>query len=136
MRTSQKYDSKCSQQEKAQRFGWWNWDDWSKIHDVFLFFLVFFFLFLLFFYDLSIFQSCTFNTTSIWATEPLKHLAFQSCLCDVNSCWIVFLCVIFRLYAQVDFCQLQVNTLRRYKRHYKLQTRPGLNKSQLVEVWT
>ena len=35
---------------------------------------------------------------------------------------------------QVDFCQLQVNTLRRYKRHYKLQTRPGLNKSQLVEV--
>ncbi|XP_074619712.1 histone deacetylase complex subunit SAP30L-like isoform X2 [Acropora palmata] len=34
---------------------------------------------------------------------------------------------------EVDFCQLQVNTLRRYKRHYKLQTRPGLNKSQLVE---
>lgn len=36
--------------------------------------------------------------------------------------------------AEVDFCQLQVNTLRRYKRHYKLQTRPGLNKSQLVET--
>ncbi|XP_067042059.1 LOW QUALITY PROTEIN: histone deacetylase complex subunit SAP30 homolog [Acropora muricata] len=35
---------------------------------------------------------------------------------------------------EVDFCQLQVNTLRRYKRHYKLQTRPGLNKSQLVEA--
>jgi hypothetical protein len=35
---------------------------------------------------------------------------------------------------QVDFCSLQVNTLRRYKRHYKLQTRPGLNKAQLVEV--
>ncbi|KAK3699935.1 hypothetical protein QZH41_016597 [Actinostola sp. cb2023] len=34
----------------------------------------------------------------------------------------------------VDFCSLQVNTLRRYKRHYKLQTRPGLNKAQLVET--
>lgn len=35
---------------------------------------------------------------------------------------------------QVDLFQLQVNTLRRYKRHYKLQTRPGLNKAQLAEV--
>ncbi|EDO36011.1 predicted protein [Nematostella vectensis] len=34
----------------------------------------------------------------------------------------------------VDFCTLQVNTLRRYKRHYKLQTRQGLNKAQLVET--
>eukprot|EP00118_Oscarella_pearsei_P025451 m.308209 g.308209 ORF g.308209 m.308209 type:complete len:102 (+) comp43568_c0_seq1:136-441(+) len=34
----------------------------------------------------------------------------------------------------VDLGQLQVNTLRRYKRHFKLQTRPGLNKAQLVEV--
>ncbi|KAG7217184.1 hypothetical protein INR49_027725 [Caranx melampygus] len=34
----------------------------------------------------------------------------------------------------VDLFQLQVNTLRRYKRHYKLQTRPGLNKAQLAEV--
>lgn len=37
---------------------------------------------------------------------------------------------------QVDLFQLQVNTLRRYKRHYKLQTRPGLNKAQLAEVYT
>lgn len=37
---------------------------------------------------------------------------------------------------QVDLFQLQVNTLRRYKRHYKLQTRPGLNKAQLAEVTT
>ncbi|XP_068837048.1 histone deacetylase complex subunit SAP30L isoform X3 [Capricornis sumatraensis] len=29
---------------------------------------------------------------------------------------------------------LQVNTLRRYKRHYKLQTRPGFNKAQLAET--
>lgn len=35
---------------------------------------------------------------------------------------------------QVDLFQLQVNTLRRYKRHYKIQTRPGLNKAQLAEV--
>ncbi|XP_077182588.1 histone deacetylase complex subunit SAP30L isoform X2 [Paroedura picta] len=28
----------------------------------------------------------------------------------------------------------EVNTLRRYKRHYKLQTRPGLNKAQLAET--
>uniref|UniRef100_A0A493U449 Sin3A associated protein 30 n=1 Tax=Anas platyrhynchos platyrhynchos TaxID=8840 RepID=A0A493U449_ANAPP len=34
---------------------------------------------------------------------------------------------------EVDLYQLQVNTLRRYKRHFKLQTRPGLNKAQLVE---
>nr|XP_023492050.1 histone deacetylase complex subunit SAP30 isoform X4 [Equus caballus] len=34
----------------------------------------------------------------------------------------------------VDLYQLQVNTLRRYKRHFKLPTRPGLNKAQLVEV--
>uniref|UniRef100_A0AAZ3Q8M4 Histone deacetylase complex subunit SAP30L n=1 Tax=Oncorhynchus tshawytscha TaxID=74940 RepID=A0AAZ3Q8M4_ONCTS len=35
---------------------------------------------------------------------------------------------------EVDLFQLQVNTLRRYKRHYKLQTRPGLNKAQLAEI--
>ncbi|XP_069797308.1 histone deacetylase complex subunit SAP30L isoform X3 [Narcine bancroftii] len=35
---------------------------------------------------------------------------------------------------EVDLFQLQVNTLRRYKRHFKLQTRPGLNKAQLAEV--
>ena len=35
---------------------------------------------------------------------------------------------------QVDFLQLQMNTLRRYKRHYKLQLKPGTNKVQLVEV--
>ncbi len=34
----------------------------------------------------------------------------------------------------VDLFQLQVNTLRRYKRHYKLQTKPGLNKAQLAET--
>jgi len=34
----------------------------------------------------------------------------------------------------VDFFQLQMNTLRRYKRHYKLQLKPGTNKIQLVEV--
>ncbi|XP_030168603.1 histone deacetylase complex subunit SAP30 isoform X1 [Lynx canadensis] len=34
---------------------------------------------------------------------------------------------------EVDLYQLQVNTLRRYKRHFKLSTRPGLNKAQLVE---
>lgn len=34
----------------------------------------------------------------------------------------------------VDLLALQVNTLRRYKKHYRIQTRPGLNKSQLAEV--
>uniref|UniRef100_H2Y675 Histone deacetylase complex subunit SAP30 Sin3 binding domain-containing protein n=1 Tax=Ciona savignyi TaxID=51511 RepID=H2Y675_CIOSA len=29
--------------------------------------------------------------------------------------------------------QLQMNTLRRYKKYYKLQTRQGLSKAQLVE---
>lgn len=35
---------------------------------------------------------------------------------------------------EVDWYQLQVNTLRRYKRHYKVPTRPGLNKAQLADV--
>lgn len=33
----------------------------------------------------------------------------------------------------VDLQQLQVNTLRRYKRHFRVQTKPGLNKLQLAE---
>lgn len=37
-------------------------------------------------------------------------------------------------YPVVDLSSLQVNTLRRYKRHYRVTTKPGLNKSQLVEV--
>lgn len=35
---------------------------------------------------------------------------------------------------EVDWFQLQVNTLRRYKRHYKVPARPGLNKAQLADV--
>lgn len=35
---------------------------------------------------------------------------------------------------EVDWFQLQVPTLRRYKRHYKVPTRPGWNKTQLAEV--
>ncbi|CAG2103349.1 unnamed protein product [Medioppia subpectinata] len=34
----------------------------------------------------------------------------------------------------VDLHALQVNTLRRYKKHYRIQTRPGINKSQLAET--
>ncbi|XP_055371053.1 histone deacetylase complex subunit SAP30 homolog [Condylostylus longicornis] len=34
---------------------------------------------------------------------------------------------------EVDLYSLQVNTLRRYKRHYKVPTRPGLNKAQLAD---
>ncbi|XP_070197590.1 histone deacetylase complex subunit SAP30 homolog isoform X2 [Littorina saxatilis] len=37
-------------------------------------------------------------------------------------------------YPEIDFFQIPVNTLRRYKRHFKLTNRPGLNKSQLAEV--
>ncbi|GAB0095947.1 Histone deacetylase complex subunit SAP30 homolog [Sergentomyia squamirostris] len=35
---------------------------------------------------------------------------------------------------EVDLYQLQVNTLRRYKRHYKVSTRPGMNKAQLADT--
>ncbi|KFB37175.1 histone deacetylase complex subunit SAP30 homolog [Anopheles ziemanni] len=35
---------------------------------------------------------------------------------------------------EVDLYQLQVNTLRRYKRFYKVSTRPGINKAQLSET--
>lgn len=35
---------------------------------------------------------------------------------------------------EVDLYQLQVNTLRRYKRHYKVSTRPGMNKAQLADA--
>uniref|UniRef100_A0A6M2DJF1 Histone deacetylase complex subunit SAP30 homolog n=1 Tax=Xenopsylla cheopis TaxID=163159 RepID=A0A6M2DJF1_XENCH len=34
---------------------------------------------------------------------------------------------------EVDLYQLQVNTLRRYKKYYKISTRPGLNKAQLAD---
>lgn len=34
---------------------------------------------------------------------------------------------------EVDLYSLQVNTLRRYKRYYKVSTKPGLNKAQLAE---
>ncbi|KAH8025405.1 hypothetical protein HPB51_007717 [Rhipicephalus microplus] len=34
----------------------------------------------------------------------------------------------------VDLFQLQVNTLRRYKRHYKVPMRPGLNKAELADT--
>lgn len=37
---------------------------------------------------------------------------------------------------EVDLYQLQVNTLRRYKRHFKVPTRPGINKAQLADVST
>lgn len=35
---------------------------------------------------------------------------------------------------EVDLFQLQVNTLRRYKRYYKVTTRPGMNKAQLADT--
>ena len=34
---------------------------------------------------------------------------------------------------EVDLFQLQVNTLRRYKRYYKVSTRPNMNKAQLAD---
>ena len=36
----------------------------------------------------------------------------------------------------VDFFHLQMNTLRRYKKHFKVTSRPGLNKAQLAEFLT
>ena len=36
----------------------------------------------------------------------------------------------------VDLFQLQMNTLRRYKKHFKVTSRPGLNKAQLAEFLT
>lgn len=35
---------------------------------------------------------------------------------------------------EVDFSQLQMNTLRRYKKHFKVVTKPSLNKAQMAEV--
>ncbi|KAB7496948.1 Histone deacetylase complex subunit SAP30-like protein [Armadillidium nasatum] len=35
---------------------------------------------------------------------------------------------------EAELFNLQVNTLRRYKRHYKISTNPGLNKAQLVDI--
>ncbi|KAK2494056.1 hypothetical protein MC885_020601 [Smutsia gigantea] len=43
----------------------------------------------------------------------------------LDHCYSISLCPLI---------SLQVNTLRRYKRHYKLQTRPGFNKAQLAET--
>eukprot|EP00088_Acartia_fossae_P070593 TRINITY_DN9504_c0_g1_i1.p1 TRINITY_DN9504_c0_g1~~TRINITY_DN9504_c0_g1_i1.p1 ORF type:complete len:222 (-),score=40.22 TRINITY_DN9504_c0_g1_i1:195-860(-) len=36
----------------------------------------------------------------------------------------------------VDLFQLQMNTLRRYKKHFKVTSRPGINKTQLAESLT
>lgn len=38
LRASQKYDSKCSQQKEAQRFGWWNRNDGGNRSDAFFVF--------------------------------------------------------------------------------------------------
>lgn len=35
---------------------------------------------------------------------------------------------------EVDFAQLQMNTLRRYKKHFKVLTKPNINKAQMSEV--
>ncbi|ODM99079.1 Histone deacetylase complex subunit SAP30 [Orchesella cincta] len=35
---------------------------------------------------------------------------------------------------EVDLYQLQVNTLRRYKKHFKISSRPSLNKAQLADI--
>ncbi|XP_037070735.1 histone deacetylase complex subunit SAP30 homolog [Pollicipes pollicipes] len=35
---------------------------------------------------------------------------------------------------EIDLFNLQINTLRRYKRYFKLASRPGLNKAQLAEI--
>uniref|UniRef100_A0A336MKM2 CSON000690 protein n=1 Tax=Culicoides sonorensis TaxID=179676 RepID=A0A336MKM2_CULSO len=37
-------------------------------------------------------------------------------------------------YPDVDLYSLQVNTLRRYKKTYKVPTRPGMNKAQLADT--
>ena len=34
----------------------------------------------------------------------------------------------------IDFSQLQVGTLRRYKRHFKIPAKPGMNKHLLLDV--
>lgn len=34
----------------------------------------------------------------------------------------------------VDLASLQVNTLRRYKKHFHVPAKPGLNKQQLAET--
>lgn len=34
----------------------------------------------------------------------------------------------------VDFSSLQISTLRRYRKHFKLQNKAGMNKSQLLET--
>ncbi|XP_018025787.1 histone deacetylase complex subunit SAP30L isoform X1 [Hyalella azteca] len=35
---------------------------------------------------------------------------------------------------EVELANLQVNTLRRFKKHYKINTKPGLNKAQLADI--
>lgn len=37
-------------------------------------------------------------------------------------------------YPEVDLYSLQVNTLRRYKKVYKVSTRPGMNKAGLADT--
>ncbi len=67
---------------------------------------------------------------------PCTHVPFvlANYLTSHIPCLIAHVYLIQYSVTQVDFLQLQMNTLRRYKRHYKLQLKPGTNKIQLVEV--
>jgi histone deacetylase complex subunit SAP30 len=38
------------------------------------------------------------------------------------------------VHCEINFVLLPVNLLRRYKRHFKLPTRPGTNKAQLADI--
>ena len=61
---------------------------------------------------------------------------FSSYPGDFFSSIICFFFLFFLqfFYKKVDLSQLPVSTLRRYKRHYRIPTRPGMSKSQLIDV--
>lgn len=51
-----------------------------------------------------------------------------------NHLRVSFVIFFFPSSIDVDFDKLQVQTLRRYKKFYKVPTRPGMNKAQLAEI--
>lgn len=102
----QKLYPECAKQAEEKNQRWWRRVSWSRCR-------------------------------SSWGSTHLYTYMWNGILCsvflstNVHTVGKRFVCVYV---CQVDLFQLQVNTLRRYKRHYKIQTRPGLNKAQLAEV--
>lgn len=67
--------------------------------------------------------------------NTIQHLRNQTKNCDPAHAGDVRVDLFDKsIHSEINFFLLPVNLLRRYKRHFKLQTRPGINKAQLADI--